>query len=114
MLLQSGVFFGLVTDLHFGSEKADRFLTDLHNEMVKLYKGNISFMHRQGNLRPNVYDKIFKPNFQKVLDNNSTGIKSTNLNAAQDKVNEVKDIAARSVAKMNQNMAETEALLANS
>ncbi len=59
-------------------------------ELVKLYKGNINFIHRQQNLKPNVYDKVFKPNFQKVFDNNNTGIKSTNLNAAQAKADEVK------------------------
>lgn len=89
-------------------------MTDLCAEMVKLYKGNINFIHRQQNLKPNVYDKVFKPQFQKVLENNSTGIKSTNLNAAIAKADEVKVIAARSVQKMNENMAETEALLRSS
>jgi len=42
-----------------------------------------------------------------VLDNNATGIKSNNLNAAIAKADEVKVIAARSVQKMNDNMAET-------
>ncbi len=111
LLLQSGVFFGLVTDLKYGQDKARRFLSDLHDEMVKLYKGNINFIHRQQNLKPNVYDKVFKAQFQRVLDNNATGIKSNNLNAAIAKADEVKVIAARSVQKMNDNMAETQKLL---
>ena len=111
LLLQSGVFFGLVTDLKYGQDKARRFLSDLHDEMVKLYKGNINFIHRQQNLKPNVYDKVFKAQFQRVLDNNATGIKSNNLNAAIAKADEVKVIAARSVQKMNENMAETQKLL---
>ena len=82
--------------------------------MAKIYKGQISFMHRQGNLRANVYDKLFKPNFQKVLENYSTGISMRGVNAAQAKADEVKNIAARSVEKMNQNAAVTEALLADS
>ncbi len=48
------------------------------------------------------------------MDNNSTGIKSNNLNAAMAKADEVKVIAARSVQNMNDNMAETEKLLQNS
>ena len=71
-------------------------------------------MHRQGNLRPNVYDKLFKPNFTKVLENYSTGISMRGVNAAQAKADEVKNIAARSVQKMNENAAVTEALLADS
>lgn len=62
-------------------------------------------------MKPNVYDKVFKANFQKVLDNNETGIKSTNLNLAQQKVDEVKKIAGESIDQMNQNMLETEKLL---
>jgi hypothetical protein len=46
LLLQSGIFFGIVTDLNYGEDKSRRFLTDLHGEMVKLYKGNINFIHR--------------------------------------------------------------------
>ena len=76
-----------------------------------MYKGNIAFMRRQKNLAPNCLDKPFKPMFTKTIDNNATGIKSTNLNAAQAKADEVKAIAARSVDKMKANMAETEALL---
>ena len=101
LLLQSGVFFGIVTDLNYGCDKSKRFLQDLHREMDKFYKGNLNFISRQQNLKPNVYDKIFKPNFQKVLDNNSTGISSKNVNLAMQKADEVKAIAARSVDKMN-------------
>ena len=79
--------------------------------MTTLYKGNLKFLSRQGNLKPNVYDKIFKSQFNKVLENNKTGIESKNLNAAFAKADEVKIIAARSVNKMNANMAETEKLL---
>lgn len=79
--------------------------------MGKLYKGNLQFIARQGNLKPNVYDKVFKASFNKVLDNFKTGIESKNLNAALAKADEVKMIAARSVDKMNQNLAETEKLL---
>ena len=50
--------------------------------MVKLYKGNLQFISRQNNIRPNVYDKIFKATFNKVVDNYKTGISSNNLNAA--------------------------------
>lgn len=103
-----------MTDLKYGEDRARRFLNDLHSEMVKLYKGNINFIHRQQNLKPNVYDKVFLANFKKVLDNNSTGISSKNLNAAQAKADEVKVIAARSVQKMNENMAETQKLLESS
>ena len=82
-----------MTDLGYPQDKAKRFLTSLHSEMVKLYKNNINFIHRQQNLKPNVYDKVFKANFTKVLESNETGIKSTNLNLAQQKVDEVKKIA---------------------
>jgi len=46
VLLQSGVFFAIVTDLNYGQDRARRFLNDVHGEMVKLYKGNINFIHR--------------------------------------------------------------------
>lgn len=47
ILLQAGIFFAIVTDLNYGGEKSKRFLNDLCTEMVKLYKGNINFIHRQ-------------------------------------------------------------------
>ena len=47
LLLQTGVFFGIITDLNFDKEKAKRFLTSLHTEMVKLYKGNVIVVGRK-------------------------------------------------------------------
>ena len=47
LLLKSGVFFGIVTDLNYGGEKSKRFLQDLHREMDKFYKGNLTFISRQ-------------------------------------------------------------------
>ena len=87
--------------MQYPEEKAQNLLDALHGEMVKLYKGNLQFIARQGNLKPNVYDKIFKSTFNKVYDNFKTGIESKNLNAALAKADEVKAIAARSVDKMN-------------
>lgn len=83
VLLQQGVWFGIFTEVKYNEAKAKGFLQQLHKEMDKLYKGNLAFMRRQGNLKPNVYDKPFKASFQKTLDNNATGISSKNLNAAQ-------------------------------
>ena len=108
------LFFGIVTDLRYEEEKAKKVLAALHEEMEKMYKGRLDFIERQQNLKPNVYDKVFKPNFQKVYYNYNTGISSTNLNAAFDKVEEVKNIAARSVDKMNSNLSETQKLLESS
>ena len=61
VLLQQGVWFGIFTELKYPDAKAKGFLQQLHKEMDKLYKGNLPFMRRQGNLKPNVYDKPFKP-----------------------------------------------------
>ena len=88
-------------------------MNDLHTELGKMYKGNLVFILRQQNLTPNVYDKVFKPNFSKVIDNYNTGINSTNLNKAFEKVDEVKAIAQRSVEQMNKNREDTEKLLAS-
>ena len=92
VLLQSGVFFGLVTDLGCPQDTAQRFLSSVHSEMVKLYNNNINFIHRQQKLTLHVSDKVLMANFTKVLES-ETGITSTNLNLAQQKVYEVKKIA---------------------
>lgn len=66
---------------------------------------------KQTNLTANVYDQPFKKAFQKIIDSYNTGISNKNLQAAFQKVDEVKDIAAKSVSIMVQNTAETEKLL---
>lgn len=106
-LIFNTVYFCFVTDLNFGEDKAQRMAADLHVELSKMYKGNLEFIRKQSNLKPNVFDKVFKSNFTKVLENYQTAIKTTNVNAAMAKADEVKAIAARSVNKMHQNMEET-------
>jgi hypothetical protein len=87
-------------DASFNEEKAFRFLVDIKTDFTKIYKGNLPFILKQTNLTPNCFDKMFKQNFQKIIDNYNTGISSKNLQQAFKKVDELKDIAARSVTKM--------------
>ena len=54
-----------------------------------------------------------KPTIQKILDNYNTNISSKNLNNAFRKVDEVKDIAGRTITNMAKNMEQTEVMLAN-
>ena len=49
-----------------------------------------------------------------MVDNHNTGIKNKNLNAAQRKADEVKEIAQRNINKMSKNMDDTALLLENS
>ena len=79
-----------------------------------MYKGNVSFMFKQTNLERNCLDKFLRTKVNKVLDNYSTSISSKNLNAAFQKVDEVKNIAGRSITKMQANMEQTEKLLDHS
>lgn len=44
--LQTGVFFGIVTELQYPEDKAHDFLDQLHSELVTLYKGNLQFISR--------------------------------------------------------------------
>ena len=69
--------------------------------MVILYKGKLGFIHRQANLRPNVYDKVFKPKMETQIDKGVSIIKTQNLDAAQQKADEIRDIAMSSMNKMN-------------
>lgn len=87
------IHFGIVTDLDYGEDKARAFLVELHKKMVTFYKGSLTFIHKQAKLKPNILDNRFKNDFLTVYDNHDTGIKSKNLNAAQRKADEVKDIA---------------------
>jgi len=50
-------------------------------------------------------NKFLKPVIPKILDNYNTNISSKNLNMAFQKVDEVKNIAGRSITKMADNMA---------
>jgi GTPase involved in cell partitioning and DNA repair len=108
------VYIGCVTEGSFPEDKATRFLNDLRSEFSKMYQGRLSLIKKQTNLTANVYDQPFKKSFQKVLDNYSSGISNKNLQMAFQKVDEVKDIAAKSVHQMVQNNAETEKLLQSS
>jgi hypothetical protein len=110
-VLSHTVYLGIVTESGFGDDKASRFLEDLRAEFAKMYQGRLSVIKKQTNLTANVYDQPFKKAFQRVLDNHSSGISSKNLQAAFHKVDEVKEIAAKSVSQMVQNNAETEKLL---
>lgn len=107
-LLFSTVYFGCVTDSDYPEDKLYRFLEDLKKEFSSIYKGNLSFIFKQTNLTPNCYDKPFKTAFNKVHDNYNTGISNRNLQNAFRKVEEVKDIAIRSVTMMVENNKETE------
>ena len=46
LMLHSGIFFGIVTELKYNEDKAKRFLTDLLKELTILYKGNVKFIQR--------------------------------------------------------------------
>lgn len=50
----------------------------------------------------------------KILENYNTNISSKNLNLAFQKVDEVKNMAGRTVMKMAENMREAEKMLENS
>ena len=76
-----------------------------------MYKGNVAFMFKQTNLERNCLDKFLRPKITKILDNYSTSISSKNLNKAFEKVDEVKQIAGRTITKMQANMEQTEDLL---
>ena len=47
----------------------------------------------------------------KIVDSHSSSISSENLKAAFLKVNEVKDIAGRTITKMSENMAKAEGMV---
>jgi len=100
VLLESGVFFALICDKHFPKHKAQSLLGDLHAAMRKLYKHNLQFMARQKNLKPNVYDQIFKPQFTKVMENHDSAIDFVKIDIANDKTEELRLIAARKLEKM--------------
>lgn len=79
-----------------------------------MYKGNVGFMFKQTNLERNCLDKFLRIKINKIIDNYSTSISSKNLNAAFEKVDEVKAIAGRTITKMAANMEQTEDLLKHS
>lgn len=79
-----------------------------------MYKGNVSFMFKQNNLERNCLEKFLKAKINKIVENYNTSISSKNLNAAFQKVDEVKAIAGRTITKMAANMEQTEDLLKHS
>ena len=102
-ILFDHVHFGCIADKSFNEDKAYRFLGDIKDQLSNVYKGNLSFILRQSNLTANCYDKMFKPNFTKVLENYNTGISSGNLQMAFQKVDEVTEIAHQAVNGMMSN-----------
>ena len=113
-LLYSTIFFGCLTDNDYSEEKLFRFLSDIKKEFGGIYKGNLPFIFKQTNLTPNCYDKVFRGACIKVHDNYNTGISNRNLQNAFKKVEEVKDIAARSITIAVENQKETDRLLSSS
>ena len=111
-VLNHTVYIGCVTDANsFTDDKVARFLDDIRTEFSKMYQGRLSLIKKQTNLTANVYDQPFKKQFQRIYDSYNTGITNKNLQLAFQKVDEVKDIAAKSVTMMAANNAETERLL---
>ena len=52
----------------------------------------------------NCLEKFMRGPVKKILENYLTSIKSTNLNKAFEKVDQVKQIAGRTITQMSQNM----------
>lgn len=75
-------------------------MADVKEEVRKMYKGNVNFMFKQTNLERNCLEKFLKPRVAKILENYNTSISSKNLNAAFQKVEEIKDTASRTITKM--------------
>jgi hypothetical protein len=108
------IYYGLISQGNYPEDKVHRFLNDIKEEVVKMYKNNVSFIFRQTNLERNCFDKFLSKKVPKIIENYNTSISSKNLNAAFQKVDEVKAIAARSIEGMQNNMAESQALLERS
>ena len=113
-LLYNVCYFGIMTDLRYDKEKAQRFLNDLWQELNLMYKKNISFNKRQQNLKPYVYNQPFKTMFTKVYDKYNTNISMTNVNAAQAMTDEIKQITHQNIKDYTDNMRDTEKLLVSS
>lgn len=86
----------------------------MRDKVKEMYKGNVSFIFKQSNLERNCFDKFLKAKVQTIVENYSTNISSKNLNLAFQKVDEVKNIAGRTITKMQANMEQTEELLKHS
>lgn len=84
------IYYGLISSNEFAEEKAQRLLSDVREEVKKMYKGNVQFMMKQTNLERNCLDKFLRPKVATLLENYNTNISSKNLNAAFQKVDEVK------------------------
>lgn len=108
------IYYGLITQDSYPHDKAQRLLNDVRAEVTKMYKGNVQFIFKQTNLVRNCLEKFLKPKVAKILENYNTSISSKNLNMAFQKVDEVKQIAGRSIQQMAQNMQETEELMQHS
>ena len=108
------VFIGIVTGIGYGEDAAQRFLQEMHQALSGLYEDNLTFMTRQQNLRPNILDKKLAADFRRIYNNNNTGIQMGTVAQAQSQVEEIKEIAQRSVEKQMNNLAEGERLLKTS
>ena len=76
------IYYGLISSNEFAEEKAQRLLSDVREEVKKMYKGNVQFMMKQTNLERNCLDKFLRPKITLLLENYNTNISSKNLNAA--------------------------------
>lgn len=96
-LLYDVVYYGLVSLDSLGEEKAQRLLSDVRDETAKKYKGNVEFMVRQTNLERGILNQYLLKPVKKLIANHSTAIQSNNLNKAFEKVDQVKQIAGRTI-----------------
>jgi hypothetical protein len=79
-----------------------------------MYKGNVEWLFKQSNVERNFLSKFMTPKVNKIIENYNTSISSKNLNAAFQKVDEIKSIAGKSINKMNDNLKQSEDLLKHS
>ena len=84
------IFFGLITKQSFGNDKANKLLKDVRDQVNTMYKSNMSKILVQTNLEKNCLDKFLRNKTLKIMENHNTSISSKNLNAAFQKVDEVK------------------------
>lgn len=110
-LMNDIVFIGIVTTTGYNEDKAKRFLEEFHEAITRHYQNNLVFIKKQDNLRPNIFDKKFTPDFKRIMSNHDTGIEMGTIDEAQNQVDEIRQIAERATSKQLNNLAEGERLL---
>ena len=84
------IIFACLASNSLREERLPQFLEELKTAFAEFYKMDLGMVHKQNNLKPNVFNVPFKKNFGRLFDKYNTGINMGTIQLANSKINDLK------------------------